>query len=199
MMLPRVAAVGFVVGVLAVASACSLRSPSPTRPAPGDTSVVTAYSAESRAHDHLAGAARDGSAITAYTVNVDLTDTGFAPRLLSVPVGRPVQLVVRNRGTSEHHYHIAGMRPTEMLWLSKAHLLASSHNGAGEHGGHHPGGFLPYHVCTSRTGLCPTGRDVHAHADPRDVDVLIFTPTQRGTFEAFCPLHPEIRGTVVVF
>jgi plastocyanin len=156
--------------------------------------------AEGHLHDRLAGdAAREGSLITAYTVNVDLTDGGFTPRTVSVPVGRPVQLVVRNRGSSEHHYHVAGLHPAAMLWLSKADLLPAGEEVDREHGGHHPQGFLPYHVCTSRTGLCPTGRDVHAHADPRDVDVLVFTPTERGTFDAFCPLHRDLRGTVVVF
>ena len=59
--------------------------------------------------------------------------------------------------------------------------------------------LVPYHICTSRTGLCPTGRAVHAHAGPGDVDVVVFTVTSPGTYQVVCPLHPDIKGTVVVF
>ena len=199
MIIQGIAGTGFVAVALAASVACSLPvSSSATAPTGHGSSHTTDGSFEEQAHPQSSRTVGEASTISAYTLNIDITDSGFVPSRVSVPVGRPVQLVVRNRGSSEHHYHVAGIHPTDMLWLSKAHLLAPVADRNEEHTGHHPEGFLPYHVCTSRQGLCPTGRDVHAHADPQDVDVLIFTATERGTFDAFCPLHPEIRGAVIV-
>lgn len=137
---------------------------------------------------------QDPSPVAMITVNVELTDTGFVPDSVSIPVGRGIQLVVRNRGAREHHYHIVGLQPTDLLWLSKED---PSDTPPDVHATHHGAELVPYHICKS--GICPAGIAVHAHAAPGDIDVIIFTATKTGTFVVECPLHPELKGKVVVF
>lgn len=145
-------------------------------------------------------AVEQSSGATIMTVNIDLFDTSFVPSLASIPAGQRVRLLVRNRGMAEHHYHIVGLEPVDMLWSAPAELLAKQRFDGDDHGDHHHDrATVPYHICTSTTGLCPTGRAVHAHAGPGDVDVVVFTATSPGTYQVVCPLHPHIKGTVVVF
>lgn len=137
---------------------------------------------------------------TYITVNVEVTDEGYNPSLLSLPAGRQVMLVMRNRGQSEHHLHIKELVPANMLWLSKEQSEVNPSQGLNidEHAQHHQGGELvPYHICTS--GVCPTEDTVHLHAVPGDMDIVLFTPTNRGTFEIVCPLHDNMKATVTVF
>ncbi|HMQ31849.1 MAG TPA: hypothetical protein PKD53_14065, partial [Chloroflexaceae bacterium] len=49
------------------------------------------------------------------TVNVELTDEGIVPAVVAIPAGREIKLVVRNRGTTEHHYQVIGLAP-QGLW-----------------------------------------------------------------------------------
>ncbi|MBI3014592.1 MAG: hypothetical protein HYY65_05950 [Candidatus Tectomicrobia bacterium] len=138
---------------------------------------------------------QNDSSAAIMTINVEMTDTGFLPAFLSIPVGQRIQLVVRNRGLQEHHYHIIGLRPSNLLWLSKEDTAGTPQ---GEHAAHHPEGKLvPYHDCTS--GVCPVELSVHAHAAPGDIDVIFFTATNTGTFQVLCPLHPEMKGKAVAF
>lgn len=134
------------------------------------------------------------------TVNVTIDETTISPPVLNVPAGTPVRLVLRNHGTREHHFHVQRVHPSEMLWLAKDLEPGTALEMAGsEHGAHHSGQMLPYHICTSRTGLCPTGLDLHAHAGPGEIDVIQFTAPQPGSYQAICPLHPGVQSMVVVF
>ena len=45
------------------------------------------------------------------TVNVEVSDGAIRPASVFIPAGRPVQLLVRNRGTMEHHYRVVGLTP----------------------------------------------------------------------------------------
>ncbi len=153
--------------------------------------VVAAYSGDVHsAPEHL----NDPVPAAMLTVNVELTDTGFVPSSVTIPVGQRIQLVVRNRGVREHHYHIVGLRPADLLWLSRED---PSDTPPDVHGSHHSGELVPYHICKS--GVCPAGISVHAHAAPGDIDVIVFIATKTGTFEVRCPLHPEFRASVSVF
>ncbi len=141
------------------------------------------------------------AAIGALTINVTVNEKGFSPSTIWVPTGAKVRLVLRNRGLREHHFHIAGLNPTEMLWLVKdmetgAPVIST---GPDDHSAHHGIEMATYHLCTARGGICPTGLDVHAHAGPGDVDVIMFTTAEKGTFQVSCPLHPELQGKVVIF
>ncbi|MBF8300934.1 MAG: DsbD protein, partial [Acidobacteria bacterium] len=52
------------------------------------------------------------------TLNVAVSDEALRPAAVFVPAGRPVQLVLRNRGSMEHHYRVVGLRPDDLFWVS---------------------------------------------------------------------------------
>lgn len=160
---------------------------------------IPSDSAGDHTHGAVPGALVGTGPAAAYilTMNVELTDTGFSPEVVSLPAGRPIRLVVRNRGQQEHHYHVQGLVPVQMLWLAKT--LDDRAGNQLDHVAHHAGDLVDYHICTSRAGVCPTGKSVHAHAEASEIDVVQFTPATTGTFQAFDPLHPDLRGTVIVF
>lgn len=129
------------------------------------------------------------------TINVRLTDDGFQPTSLSLPVGQRVKLVVRNHGDTEHHYRIVGLAPGDLRWRQTGEVT----NQDNEHLDHHPGAaYVPYRSA-SKAGIKPTGDEVHAFAEGHGLDVVLFIPTNTGTFEVQDPLHPEIVGQVTVF
>jgi hypothetical protein len=120
------------------------------------------------------------------------------PKLYSVPAGRQVQLVVRNLDTVEHHYHILGMETVGMKWLTKE--LQQDGGEQDVHEAHHATEALkPYHICTSRSGVCATGDSVHAHAEPNDRDVIVFVTDQTGKYRVVDPLNEDLVAEVVVF
>lgn len=188
---------GLVVAVLIVAG-CTL--PSPTGFAEEDdvTSTTVAYPFENP---------QDGSlALSDYqvTVNVDLTDTGFEPATIYIPEGRGIQLVLRNRGTTEHHYRVAGLIPTKITWLASSEYNLSQLQdrpediSEAEHLLHHMIAFVPFRD-ESPFGVKPLGNEVHGYAAPRDREIIRFIAVNPGTFRVEDVLHPEIVGQVVVF
>lgn len=131
------------------------------------------------------------------TINVVMTDDGFQPSSIFIPVGREARLVVRNHGMTEHHYKVEGLVPGDVLWRAPA--AASVTEEEDEHLAHHPGAsYVPFRS-TSRAGIKPTGDEVHAYAAAGGLDVILFTATNTGTFLVQDPLHPEIVGKVKVF
>lgn len=129
------------------------------------------------------------------TINVRITDDGFQPASIFIPVGRRVKLVVRNHGMAEHHYRIVGLVPGDLRWRQTDAVTDEDE----EHLDHHPGAsYVPYRS-TSKAGIKPTGDEVHAFAAGRALDVVLFIPTNTGTFAVQDPLHPEIVGKVTVF
>lgn len=133
-------------------------------------------------------------------VNVSFRDGDVFPKRIAVPVDRQVQLVLRNHDQTEHHYHISGMPTDGIRWLSKEGDDSLNAIPQEEHAAHHPEvDFVPFHVCTSSWGVCPTGEWIHAHADPADMDMIIFVPNLPGTYEVTDPLHPDVSGKFTVF
>ena len=135
-------------------------------------------------------------------VNVTFEEEGIWPSQISVPEDRQVQLVLRNNTDDEHHYHILGMATAGMLWREKADGTLSDVSGVSEedHNAHHPDvNMVPFHICTSRSGICPTGEWVHAHADPADMDVVIFVAPTPGSYTVTDPLNPDLEATFNVF
>jgi len=134
------------------------------------------------------------------TINVALTDDAMQPSSIFVPLGRRVRLVVRNRGSSEHHYRVVGLVPKDLLWLAQdlpGESAASTITD--EHADHHEEiSFVPFRFA-SMAGVRPTGNEVHAYALPGELDAVSFTATKTGTFSVRCPLHPRIVGTLTVF
>lgn len=149
-------------------------------------------------------------------VNVALTDTGFEPATIFLPAGRHVQLVLRNRGTKEHHYRVAGLIPAQLRWylypdvdiaevdaMSPAEREAIGISGAVddmEHVVHHLAPtFVPFKE-PSRSGIRPIPNEVHGYVQAGTAgDVLTFFPLNTGSFVVEDVLHPEIAGKVVVF
>ena len=158
----------------------------------GLAALPAAARAQDHAMDHAAHQAPAGEAANVLTLNVSISNGGFEPATVFVPSGQPVQLMLRGRGTAEHHYRVAGLEPDELWWI-----LPPSGEG-GEHDHH------DVQYATSRppspSGIMPTGREVHGYVSAaRNIDVVLFTASTPGTYEIVCDLHPDARGRLTVF
>jgi cytochrome c-type biogenesis protein len=136
----------------------------------------------------------------AFTLNVYVSDSGVDPSVVFVPVGRRVQLALRNLSMSEHHYRVVELSASDLLWVSEpgsgSEPLAEPSD---DDHMHHARGFVPLRAA-SPAGIRPTGHEVHAYVSAaRIVDILIFTATQTGRFAIQCDLHQETIGKMVVF
>ena len=154
--------------------------------------VVRAQDHAHHAADHGAHPAPAGEAATLLTLNVSISNRGFEPATVFVPAGQPVQLMLRGRGTAEHHYRVVGLQPAELWWI-----LPPSGDG-GEHD-HHNIQYATSRV-PSPSGITPTGKEVHGYVSAaRNIDVVLFTATAPGKYEIVCDLHSEKLGTLTVF
>ncbi len=148
-----------------------------------------------------------GANVAPLVVNVTLSDDAILPEVLAIPLGRPITLIVRNRGTREHHYQIRDMAATGLFWFAGGDgavdpVLAAEDPEAATHGGHHgPNEMLPYDICDSKYGFiaCPTGEWVHVYAPPSGMDVIAFSAAQTGTYDAFSQFDPGLTAKVVVY
>ena len=131
-------------------------------------------------------------------LNVEISDDGIQPSAVFIPAGQPVQLVLRGRGRTEHHYRVVGLVPNELLWMAAPASTMTEDVSDDDHA-HHDRAFDQWRE-TSPAGISPTGDEVHAYVSPaRAVDVVLFSTTQTGTFVVQCDLHPEKVGKLVVF
>jgi hypothetical protein len=156
--------------------------------------IVNLQEHEHHAH-HLATA--DGAPVAPLTINVYVTDGGMRPDSIFVPLGHEVQLVMRNVGTSEHHFRVVGMSPRDLMRLVRDDPVAGPV--AAGHAHDHGAGLAPLGVSTSIAGVRRSGAEVHAYAFAGGMDVIVFTPIQTGTFAVECPLHPGMKGELTVF
>lgn len=132
------------------------------------------------------------------TLNVDITDNGYEPSSLFIPAGRSVQLVIRNRTRTEHHYRVVGLEVTDLLWLAEPETDVEEGVSEEDHLLHHIAAFVEWRS-TSPAGIKPTLDQVHGYAAGGVNDVVRFTATSIGTFSVGDPLHPEFTGTITVF
>jgi hypothetical protein len=133
------------------------------------------------------------------TINVALTDDGYDPPWIFVPEGELVQLVLRNRGSSEIHYKVEGMVPSELLWINVAQDEIEVGVTDDEHESHHSSEFVRWRA-TSTSGIKPTGEQVHAYVSRGgDRDVVRFIAPKIGTYSVIDPLHPEFNGEITVY
>lgn len=135
---------------------------------------------------------------TLFVVNVDMTDEGYQPASIFIPKDRRVLLVLRNAGTTERHFRVPGLIPTNLLWLSEPEGPREAGVTEEDHDSHHSGGFVPWRG-TSAAGIKPLGFEVHGYAEKGGVDEVLFTPASTGSFMVQDPLHPEITGKVTIF
>ena len=142
------------------------------------------------------------SAAPFFTVNVDITEEGFRPASISIPVGQTVQLVVRNRTQVEHHYRVVGLIPRNLLWLAEPEPERPEDVSLDDHEAHHNNTYVAWRG-PSPAGIQPNGDEVHAwthlYSPGGGKDVLLFQAANTGTFEVVCPLHPEFVGEVTVY
>ena len=148
--------------------------------------------------DHGAHPASSDGSGDYLTLNVDITDAEIRPSVMFIPTGRPVRLVLRNRGTTEHHYRVVGLVPDDLFWISPADDAPPNGVSDSEHN-HHNRQFVRQRAM-SPAGIRPTGSEVHAYAPgQRGTDAVFFTTSEIGTFVVQCELHPEHAARLTVF
>ena len=98
---------------------------------------------------------------------VEMSELKYEPAHLSVKAGRPVEVTIRNVGTTDHDFVVAGLRAKDIKRVT------------GGHGGH--GG----------------GDEIVGHAKPEQAVTVRFTPLQTGDFEIFCSLPGHKEGGMV--
>ncbi len=149
-------------------------------------------------HQHDAHASPAEGSPQYLTVNVSLTNAGIEPPTVFVPAGQPVQLMLRNRTTSEHHYRVVGLTPDEIAWVQRGGGAVDA--SLAEPGHDHHSRQLVRARTASPSGITPTGREVHGYVSAAsNIDMVLFTATETGTFVVQCDLHPEHVGSLTVF
>ncbi len=157
---------------------------------------------------------------TALNVNVRLTDEGIEPNIIFLPAGRPIRLVLTNHGSTEHHFRIKGLIPTQLRWMevpeideydiesmSSSDLIAYGIEEAASitdeaelaHYMHH---LIPSFVpqkAASPTGINPLGTEVHGYVIRGGKDVMEFFALQTGEYMADDVRFPEFTARVIVF
>lgn len=138
-----------------------------------------------------------------FTVNVEITDEGFRPTDIEIPVGQTVKLVIRNRTSDEHHYRIVGLAPRNLLWLAEPEPDEAAEGVSDEdHEAHHNTSYVAWRSA-GPSGVQPSGDEVHAwafqYSPGGGIDSVIFQATEVGSFEVVDPLEPTFRGTVTVY
>ena len=179
---------------VALLTACSPEAAEPTA-APTTTVAQVTASTTTIAPSNAIEADFDPFAIT---LNVDITENGYEPADLFIPAGRSVQLVIRNRTTTEHHYRVPGLETTDLLWLAEPVTEIEEGVSEEDHLLHHIAAYVAWRG-TSPSGIKPTLEEIHAYSAGGVNDVIRFTATSLGTFTVEDPLHPELSGTITVF
>ena len=150
-----------------------------------------------------------------FVVNVVLTDEGIEPATIFIPAGPPIRLVLRNRGTREHHFRIPGLIPHHMSWLmppdvsaydldsmTAAQLAEIGIENSSEdvdHVIHHLApSFVPFKA-ESPTGIKPLPTEIHGYVLLGVSELMMFFAGNTGAFEARDVLYPEFTARVVVF
>ena len=127
-------------------------------------------------------------------IEVAANDEGFAPSEIVVEAGVPLVFVFQNSSDVEHHFHIMDLEPQDLRWfLLEQHdidafdlaLLETAERSGG-------------HMCTSASGICRLGTNVHLHANPQQFDAVGFVAPKPGRYLIVCPLHAEMRAELVV-
>jgi hypothetical protein len=142
------------------------------------------------------------------TVNVTFTDEGFEPEIVHMPAGRQIRLVLRNRGSREHHFRVVGMPVAEVRWLmvpevdEEEQLAMEAESGFVDDAAHilhhlEPE-FVPFKPA-SASGIRPLPGEVHGYAQNGTSDTLLFFPLETGVFTVEDVRYPEITGRVIVF
>jgi hypothetical protein len=156
----------------------------------------------------------------ALNINVSLTDEGIEPDIIFIPAGRPIRLVLANHGSTEHHFRIKGLIPSQLRWMEAPEideydidsmtpddLIAYGiEEAAGitdeaelAHYFHH---LLPQYVpskAASPAGIKPLGTEVHGYVILGKREAMEFIALQTGEYTADDVRFPEHTARVIVF
>ena len=108
-------------------------------------------------------AACTGASQPATEITVEASDFAYNPASITVPVGNPITLTLKNLGAVEHDFVIDTIQVTD---------VEASESGPAEH--HHMD--LPEY-------------DLHFFAKAGELAVLKFTAMEPGTYEIFCSIQ----------
>jgi uncharacterized cupredoxin-like copper-binding protein len=113
----------------------------------------------------LTGCAGAGvSQAGATELTVEATDFAYNPASITVPVGQPVTLTLKNTGKVEHDFVVDKINVTD---------VEASDSGPAMH--HQMGGTAEY--------------DLHFFARAGDTETLQFTALESGTYEIYCTIE----------
>jgi hypothetical protein len=156
------------------------------------------------------------------TMNLTIDEDGLSLNTLFIAQGTPTKLIFRNLSRDEHHYKVPDMPTSEVLWASENgemdeleafaamfdsdadehdhHAGHDDHEDHDDHAHHHASFTLSETPeCNSRVGECPDGNAVHAHAQHEELDIVVFTPSEPGTYIVECPLHEDFQARIIVY
>ena len=121
----------------------------------------------------------ESPAAGARLLTVDLSELKFEPANLTVSAGTPVQITLRNTGTTEHDFVIMGMPAKD---------VKSNTGGDNTHGSMDMGSM--------------NASEIAGHTKAKEQVNIRFTPTQPGTYDFYCsiPGHREagMTGKIIV-
>lgn len=159
--------------------------------------------------------------VNALNVNVLLTDEGIEPDIIFLPAGRPIRLVLKNRGTSEHHFRIKGLIPSQLRWMQVPEIdeydaESMSPEDLAAYGIMEAAGITDeaelahyFHHLTpqmvpfkdeSPAGIRVLGTEVHGYVGPQaPTEVMEFFALQTGEYIADDVRFPEFTARVIVF
>lgn len=209
------------VAVVATGLAISCGGGDGRNPGAAPVAIATVASGNNAASVAQSRTAQPAGA-TPFVVNVSISDLEISPSTASVPAGRPVLLVVRNRGLKVHGYHIDGLQPKDMIWFELLpegleSAAAGDHVGSGhateaaqpdpqtlavldEHAAHHDNwAMVPHRVCDIQSAGCGHGGHVQVQMSPGETAFVMFIPVYAGSHSVLDLTRPDLSATLVVF
>ncbi len=115
-----------------------------------------------------------GCAVTskpATNITLEATDFAYSPALISVPLGEPITVTIKNDGKVEHDFVV-----------QKIDVMNVVQQGNGMDMGH---------------DMSSMEYDLHISTLPGESSTITFTPTEAGTYEFFCTVEGHKEAGMV--
>jgi hypothetical protein len=132
------------------------------------------------------------------TLNVEVTDAGFEPASISIPAGAGIQLLMRNHGTTEHHFRVVGATPARLLWVARPDTGIEDGVTEEDHEKHHLIGYVDWRG-TADSGIKIAADEIHGWSRPTEMEIMRFIISEPGTYQFEDVLFPELSGELTVF
>lgn len=104
-----------------------------------------------------------GTSQSATEITLGATDFAYSPASVTVPVGKPITLTIKNDGKVEHDFVIQKINVIDVVKQEDGMNMG------------HDMGSMEY--------------DLHTSTQPGESNVIMFTPTEAGTYEFFCTVE----------